>query len=76
MRRTAFAVALGLLLTIFAGFLPAQAQYQVDFEEYSESVYMVNLDTGTVVYEKNAREQRAPASLTKIMTKSIKNSAG
>lgn len=68
MRRTAFAVALGLLLTIFAGFLPAQAQYQVDFEEYSESVYMVNLDTGTVVYEKNAREQRAPASLTKIMT--------
>jgi D-alanyl-D-alanine carboxypeptidase (penicillin-binding protein 5/6) len=68
MRKTAFMAALAMILALFAGVLPAQAQYAVDFEEYSESVYMVNLDTDTVVYEKNAQVQRAPASLTKIMT--------
>ncbi|MDD2955273.1 MAG: D-alanyl-D-alanine carboxypeptidase [Oscillospiraceae bacterium] len=70
MRKTAFLVALALIVALFAGVVPAQAQtqYAIDFEEYSEAVYMVNLDTGTVVYEKNAQEQRAPASLTKLMT--------
>lgn len=39
-----------------------------NFEVSAESVYMVNMDTGVVLYEKNAHEKRAPASLTKIMT--------
>ena len=34
----------------------------------SKSIYMENLDTGTVVYEKNADEKLPPASLTKMMT--------
>ena len=50
------------------------ACFQVDasfippFEVVSDSVYMVNTDTGTVLYEKNADKQTYPASLTKIMT--------
>ena len=32
------------------------------------AVYLENLDTGTVIYERNADEQRPIASLTKMMT--------
>lgn len=35
---------------------------------HSEGVYMVNLDTDTVIYSKNEFERFYPASLTKIMT--------
>ncbi len=42
-----------------------------DFEVYSEAAYLVSLDTGDVVYSKNADEQLVPASLTKIMTAAI-----
>lgn len=39
-----------------------------DFDVYSKAAYLLNLDTGEVVYQKNADEQYTPASLTKIMT--------
>lgn len=42
--------------------------YALDFEETAEAAYMVNLDTDTVVYQKNIDERRVPASITKIMT--------
>lgn len=42
--------------------------FSPSFEPQAASVYMVNMDTGTVIYEKNAHERRAPASLTKVMT--------
>ena len=35
---------------------------------YSEAVYLVNMDTGEAVFQKNADKQLVPASLTKIMT--------
>ncbi len=35
---------------------------------WSEAVYMVNSDTGDVVFEKNAAKKMYPASTTKIMT--------
>ena len=38
------------------------------FDVSAKAVYMVNLDTGDVIYEKNAHEPLAPASLTKLMT--------
>lgn len=38
---------------------------------YSESVYMINLDTGDVLVDINGEEERAPASLTKIMTAAL-----
>ena len=34
----------------------------------SPSVFLMEAQTGTVLYEKNASEQRSPASITKIMT--------
>ncbi len=63
-----FLVALFVFL-LFAGVRPAwAAPYSPDFEETAEAAYMVNLDTDTVVFEKNADERRSPASITKIMT--------
>ncbi|MCH5324483.1 MAG: D-alanyl-D-alanine carboxypeptidase [Eubacterium sp.] len=35
---------------------------------WSEAVYMVNIDTGDVVYKKNENKKMYPASTTKIMT--------
>ncbi|MBR1750481.1 MAG: D-alanyl-D-alanine carboxypeptidase [Ruminococcus sp.] len=40
----------------------------VPIKIYSESVYMVNTDTGDVLVDINSDEKRVPASLTKIMT--------
>ncbi|MBR4305410.1 MAG: D-alanyl-D-alanine carboxypeptidase [Ruminiclostridium sp.] len=47
---------------IIEGFDPATDKV------WSEAVYMVNIDTGDVVYEKNAEKKMFPASTTKIMT--------
>lgn len=44
------------------------ASFKPTFEISSTAAYMVNTDTGTVVYEKNAHQKIYPASLTKIMT--------
>lgn len=38
------------------------------FEPEAEGIYMINTDTGTVIYEKNAQKRLYPASLTKLMT--------
>ena len=35
---------------------------------YSDTILLVNMDTGVPVFERNSRERRYPASLTKIMT--------
>ena len=62
-------LALVCLLSVSALALPSSAAtFTPPFEPNATSVYMVNMDTGTVLYEKNAHEKRAPASLTKIMT--------
>ncbi len=44
------------------------ADYGCNVDTTSTAVYLENLNTGTVVYEKNVDEQLPPASLTKIMT--------
>lgn len=62
----------GLLAFVLAAvmlFCPAAAiSYEPDFALTSKAVYLENLDTGLVLYEKNADQQMYPASLTKIMT--------
>lgn len=63
-----FACLVLALLLFLAGGLPASALAAPEFEPQSAAVYLVNLDTGIVVYEKNAHERRACASLTKMMT--------
>ncbi len=39
-----------------------------DFEVGAQGVYLYNVDTDTVIWERNADQQMYPASLTKIMT--------
>ena len=59
------------LLILCTALPPAAAQaavFHIDFPTYSEAIELVNLDTGTPVYEKNPNERREPASVTKVMT--------
>jgi len=46
----------------------AEIQQQDSLNLLSPSVILMEASTGTVIYEKNATEQRSPASITKIMT--------
>ena len=53
--------------------LPAMAETitpatQADFDLPCQAAILVDLDTGAVLYEKNADEQRPIASITKVMT--------
>lgn len=44
------------------------ATYHIDFDTNSKGIILVNLDSETVVYEKNPDMRLEPASCTKIMT--------
>ena len=57
-----------LTVTAFAG-KKSGTSYNIDAPEYeSDIALLVNADTDTVIYEKNAEKITAPASLTKIVT--------
>lgn len=61
--------ALLAILLIAALALPAAAEQTSPAPEISaEAAYVVNLDTGLVVYEKNSETSMTAASLTKLMT--------
>lgn len=65
-----FVVILSLTL-VFAltAVVPASAlTFDCDVEQYSDTLLMVNLDTGMEVYAKEADAKRYPAALTKVMT--------
>ena len=58
------------LLSVFC-LTPVQAsaaEFNIDFETSCTALYLENIDTETVVYQKNADMRRYPASTTKIMT--------
>ena len=58
-----------LLVVAVSGALPAGVAWEPpEGAANAQAVYLYNLDTDTLVYEKNARERRAVASLTKLMT--------
>lgn len=62
-----------IITTVFSALLvfpqtEADAAFVIDYEPKCDAVYMVNLETELVVYEKNADKIKYPASLTKIMT--------
>lgn len=65
-----FGVLFTALVITVTVVLPASAEsvYNADFDLKSECVYLVNTDTGKVVYEKNKDTQLCPASLVKMMT--------
>ncbi|MEG0692937.1 MAG: D-alanyl-D-alanine carboxypeptidase family protein [Oscillospiraceae bacterium] len=50
------------------GSFQVDSAFKAPFEIVSNAAYMVNTDTDTVVFEKNAQQKTYPASLTKIMT--------
>lgn len=72
MKRTfrCFSVMIALLfLFVICSSVPAGAlSFDCDVEQYSDSILMVNLDTGMEVFSKEADTRRYPSALTKIMT--------
>lgn len=44
------------------------AAFKSEVDVHCDAIYMLNMDTGTVVYEKNSDKVKLPASLTKMMT--------
>ena len=60
----------GMLLLIFsllAGLLPFRA-HALDLNVAAKSALLMDAATGTILYEQNAHEPLAPASVTKVMT--------
>ena len=60
----------GMLLLIFsllAGFLPCRV-HALDLKVAAKSAVLMDVATGTILYEQNAHEPLAPASVTKVMT--------
>lgn len=72
MRKFTRAAAVFAVLLILSGtfLFPASAEgiYAPNEEPQTEAVYIVNEDTGLVMYDKNGEERLYPASLTKIMS--------
>ena len=64
MKRLAVVLA---VLGLLAGALPLGAQ-AADLDVAGKSAVLMDVATGTVIYEKNAHEPLAPASVTKVMT--------
>ncbi|MBR2807270.1 MAG: D-alanyl-D-alanine carboxypeptidase [Oscillospiraceae bacterium] len=61
-----------LLVTLFVSPVYAGASdIDLGYNSYSNAVYLVNMDTGRVVYEKNADAKVYPASTTKIMSAAV-----
>ena len=63
MKRLGILLAVCLLLTM----LPVQAR-GVELDIPAKSALLMDMATGTVLYEQNAHERLAPASVTKVMT--------
>ena len=62
------ALALALAAALTWGFSAAAGWDPPEGAVNAEAVVLYNVDTDTVVYEKNSRQVRAAASLTKMMT--------
>lgn len=59
-----------ILIVMFCSsfFTVGAISYPNDVKTESDSIFLVNMDSGQTVFEKNADEKRYPASTTKIMT--------
>lgn len=60
-------LAMALCAVLLAACLPLRAR-AVDLNAPGKSALLMEMETGTVLYEKNAHEPLAPASVTKVMT--------
>lgn len=66
MKTQGVAVALALI-TLFTFHVPVHGE-AIDLAPQARSALLMDMDTGTVLYEKNSHEALPPASITKIMT--------
>lgn len=66
--KTVASLLLAVVITGLSAITPAFADYDPGFDADAEAVYFINLDTGKVIYEKDADKKVYPASTTKIMT--------
>ena len=60
-------VCMVLSLVLLMGALPREAK-AVELDIDGKSALLMDVATGTILYEKNAHEALAPASVTKVMT--------
>lgn len=51
-----------------SGLIPATVTYPEEPEIYGRAAILIDMDTGAILYEKNAYDKMYPASITKIMT--------
>jgi len=66
-----FCLTLIFILSFVSGFnfiCRAASVYSPDGPFSAKAIYLYSMDTGEVIFEKNASQQMEPASLTKIMT--------
>ncbi len=65
-----FSVTLVFVLCFSFVQLPASAaaRYELPFDVNARAYLLASLDTGEIIFEKNAHEQYDPASLTKLLT--------
>ena len=61
-------IAFSVIILCFSVFSASAVDYKCSEETVSNAVYLENLNSGAVVYEKNSDQQKFPASTTKIMT--------
>lgn len=62
-----FLLIVSIILSV-APAMTAGAEWAPPTAVTAKSVYLVNSDTGTVIYSKNADQKQYPASITKVMT--------
>ena len=67
-RLSAAVLSVLLLFTVACGIPASALSFDCDVEQYSDTLLMVNLDTGMGVFAKEADTRRYPAALTKVMT--------
>ena len=68
MKKCSILISLMLIFSMASSIHTNAVSFTPKDQVYSEAAYLENLDTGIVIYEKNADKQEYPASLTKIMT--------
>lgn len=63
-----FCLTIVSLAVLPVGGLTARAEWNPPAAVASQSAYLINSDTGTLIYQKNADQKMAPYSVTKLMT--------
>lgn len=63
--------AILVLALLFTGAISAAAYEVTGFEVTAKNAMLVSLDTGEILYEKNADDRLYPASITRLMTAAV-----